>query len=86
MYRLFMCYFARMLNGLGGSADFLRNAKISIMHSPSVRPSKTDPLGITAIVPMCSHVDQTEHDLDVFVTEQGLADVRGMFYFFIFIF
>lgn len=81
-----MCYFARMLNGLGGSADFLRNAKISIMHSPSVRPSKTDPLGITAIVPMCSHVDQTEHDLDVFVTEQGLADVRGMFYFFIFIF
>lgn len=68
----------RMLNGLGGSADFLRNAKLSIMHTPSVRPSKNDPLGITSVVPMCSHVDQTEHDLDVFVTEQGLADVRGM--------
>lgn len=67
-----------MLNGLGGSADFLRNAKISIMHAPSARPSKTDPFGITSIVPMCSHVDQTEHDLDVFVTEQGLADVRGL--------
>jgi acetyl-CoA hydrolase len=27
---------------------------------------------------MCTHVDQTEHDLDVIVTEQGLADVRGL--------
>ena len=27
---------------------------------------------------MCTHVDQTEHDLDVVVTEQGLADVRGL--------
>jgi hypothetical protein len=26
----------RMLNGLGGSADFLGNAKLSIMHTPSV--------------------------------------------------
>lgn len=69
---------SKMLNGLGGSADFLRNAKISIMHAPSARPSKNDPFGITSIVPMCSHVDQTEHDLDVFVTEQGLADVRGL--------
>ncbi len=68
---------SRMLNGLGGSADFLRNAKLSIMHAPSARPSKTDPYGITSVVPMCSHIDQTEHDLDVFVTEQGLADVRG---------
>jgi acetyl-CoA hydrolase len=33
---------SRMLNGLGGSADFLRNAKLSIMHTPSARPSKTD--------------------------------------------
>lgn len=61
---------SRMLNGLGGSADFLRNAKISIMHTPSVRPSKTDPTGVSCIVPMCSHIDQTEHDLDVIVTEQ----------------
>lgn len=69
---------SRMLNGLGGSADFLRNAKYSIMHTPSARPSKTDPYGISCIVPMCTHVDQTEHDLDVVVTEQGLADVRGL--------
>ncbi|ROW00713.1 hypothetical protein VSDG_03342 [Cytospora chrysosperma] len=69
---------SRMLNGLGGSADFLRNSKYSIMHTPSTRPSKTDPHGVSCIVPMCTHVDQTEHDLDVVVTEQGLADVRGM--------
>ena len=69
---------SRMLNGLGGSADFLRSAKYSIMHTPSTRPSKTDPHGLSCIVPMCTHVDQTEHDLDVIVTEQGLADVRGL--------
>jgi acetyl-CoA hydrolase len=69
---------SRMLNGLGGSADFLRNAKYSIMHTPSSRPSKTDPHGVSCIVPMCTHIDQTEHDLDVIVTEQGLADVRGL--------
>lgn len=69
---------SRMLNGLGGSADFLRNSKLSIMHTPSTRPTKTDPTGLSCIVPMCTHVDQTEHDLDVIVTEQGLADVRGL--------
>ena len=69
---------SRMLNGLGGSADFLRSAKISIMHTPSTRPTKTDSTGVSCIVPMCTHVDQTEHDLDVVVTEQGLADVRGL--------
>ncbi|KAL0487196.1 acetyl-CoA hydrolase [Acrasis kona] len=69
---------SRMLNGLGGSGDFLRNSKYSIMHTPSTRPTKTDPHGISTIVPMCTHVDHTEHDLDVFVTEQGLADLRGL--------
>lgn len=69
---------SRMLNGLGGSADFLRSAKYSIMHTPSTRPSKNDPHGITCIVPFCTHIDQTEHDLDVIVTEQGLACVTGM--------
>ena len=50
---------SRMLNGLGGSADFLRNAKLSIMHTPSARPTKTDPTGISCIVPFASHIDQT---------------------------
>uniref|UniRef100_A0A0G4GE14 Acetyl-CoA hydrolase n=1 Tax=Chromera velia CCMP2878 TaxID=1169474 RepID=A0A0G4GE14_9ALVE len=69
---------SKMLNGLGGSGDFLRNSRLSIMHSPSVRPKGKDPTAITCLVPMCSHVDQTEHDLDVIVTEQGLADLRGL--------
>ncbi|KAI2786007.1 Acetyl-CoA hydrolase [Penicillium oxalicum] len=69
---------SRMLNGLGGSADFLRNSKYSIMHTPSTRPSKIDPTGVSCIVPFATHIDQTEHDLDVVVTEQGLADVRGL--------
>ncbi len=68
----------RMINGLGGSGDFLRNAYLSIMHTPSVRPSKTDPTGITCVVPKAPHIDHTEHDLDVLVTEQGLADLRGL--------
>ncbi|ODQ82359.1 hypothetical protein BABINDRAFT_31617 [Babjeviella inositovora NRRL Y-12698] len=69
---------SRMLNGLGGSADFLRNAKLSIMHTPAARATKTDPTGLSCIVPMASHVDQTEHDLDVIVTDFGLADLRGL--------
>jgi acetyl-CoA hydrolase len=43
------------------------------MHTPSVRPSKTDPSGVSCIVPFATHVDHTEHDLDVIVT-----DARGV--------
>ncbi len=67
-----------MINGIGGSGDFLRNAYLSIMHPPSVRSGRTDPAGISCVVPMVPHVDHTEHDLDVLVTEQGLADLRGL--------
>jgi acetyl-CoA hydrolase len=69
---------SKMLHGLGGSGDFLRNAKLSIMHTPAARASKTDPTGISCIVPFASHIDQTEHDLDVIVTDHGLADLRGL--------
>ncbi|KAL9715565.1 acetyl-CoA hydrolase [Leucoagaricus gongylophorus] len=55
---------------IGGSADFLRNAKLPIRHTPSSRPTKTDATGISCIVPFASHIDQTEH--------QGLADLRGL--------
>lgn len=68
----------KMLNGIGGSGDFARGAYLSIMHTPSFRPSKTDEYGITCIVPKVPHVDHTEHDLDIIVTEQGLADLRGL--------
>jgi len=68
----------RMINGLGGSGDFLRNGYLKMMHTPSSRPSKTDPNGISCVVPHCSHIDHTEHDLDCVITEQGLADCRGL--------
>jgi len=69
---------SKMINGIGGSGDFIRNSYISIMHCPSVRPSKTDEFGISGVVPKVPHVDHTEHDIDVLVTEQGLADLRGL--------
>jgi len=68
----------RIVNGIGGSGDFLRSGFLKIMHTPSSRPSKTDPTGISCVVPHTQHIDHTEHDLDVVVTEQGLADLRGL--------
>ncbi|SEV86381.1 acetyl-CoA hydrolase/transferase C-terminal domain-containing protein [Natrinema salifodinae] len=64
----------RMINGVGGSADFNRNALVTICALPSTH----DDGEISRVVPMTFHVDHTEHDIDVFVTEQGVADVRGL--------
>ncbi|MDY6985306.1 MAG: acetyl-CoA hydrolase/transferase C-terminal domain-containing protein [Candidatus Thermoplasmatota archaeon] len=62
-----------IVNGLGGSEDFTSNACTSIFFSPSTKKNGA----ISFIVPMASHVDHTEHDVDVIVTEQGVADLRG---------
>lgn len=62
----------KMMNGLGGSGDFARNARISIFATESVAKGGL----ISCIVPIVSHVDQTEHDVAVVVTEQGVADLR----------
>ena len=61
-------------NGIGGSGDYARNAAISIFMTNSVAKNGK----ISSIVPMVSHVDHTEHDVDVIVTEQGWADLRGL--------
>ena len=63
----------KMMNGIGGSGDFERNAYISIFTCPSVAKGGA----ISSIVPMVSHHDHTEHDVNVIVTEQGIADLRG---------
>lgn len=63
----------KMMNGIGGSADFTRNAYLSIFTCPSVAKQGK----ISAIVPMVSHVDSSEHSVDILVTEQGVADLRG---------
>lgn len=65
---------SRIMNGIGGSGDFARNGYLSVFMSPSTVKNGA----ISAIVPMASHVDHTEHDTMVVVTEQGLADLRGL--------
>ncbi|GLI58110.1 acetyl-CoA hydrolase [Propionigenium maris DSM 9537] len=65
---------SKMMNGLGGSGDFTRNAYISIYTTVSTAKKGL----VSSIVPMVSHVDHTEHDVQVIVTEQGLADLRGL--------
>ncbi len=64
----------KIMNGIGGSGDFARNAYLSIFVAPSASKNNT----ISHIVPMVSHVDHTEHDVDILVTDQGLADLRGL--------
>jgi succinate CoA transferase len=63
----------KMMNGIGGSGDFTRNAFISIFTCPSTAKGGN----ISAIVPMCSHMDHSEHSVQVLVTEHGVADFRG---------
>ncbi len=63
-----------MMNGIGGSGDFSRNAYLSVFVTQSLAKGGK----VSSIVPMVSHVDHTEHDVDVIVTEQGLADLRGL--------
>ncbi|MEO7200894.1 MAG: acetyl-CoA hydrolase/transferase family protein, partial [Dokdonella sp.] len=65
---------SRIMNGIGGSGDFARNSYLSVFMSPSTAKNGA----ISAIVPMVSHVDHTEHDTMLVVTEQGLADLRGL--------
>ena len=65
---------SRLMNGIGGSGDFMRNGAISFIVTPS---TAKDGL-ISAIVPMVSHVDHSEHSVDVVVTEYGLVDTRPL--------
>jgi succinyl-CoA:acetate CoA-transferase len=63
-----------MMNGIGGSGDFARNAYLSVFATKSTAKGGR----ISSIVPMVAHVDHTEHDVDIIVTEVGLADLRGL--------
>lgn len=64
----------RIMNGIGGSGDFARNGYLSVFMTPSTAKNGA----ISTIVPMVAHVDHTEHDVQIVVTEQGLADLRGL--------
>ncbi len=63
-----------IMNGIGGSGDFTRNAYLSVFMTPSVAKGGR----ISSIVPMCPHIDNNEHSVQIVVTEQGLADLRGL--------
>ena len=63
-----------IMNGIGGSGDFARNAFVAMFLTPSIAKGGA----ISSIVPMVSHVDHTEHDVHVIITEQGVADLRGL--------
>jgi len=62
-----------IMNGIGGSGDFTRNAFISIFTCPSTQKGGK----ISTIVPLVSHADHSEHSVQVIVTENGVADLRG---------
>ncbi len=62
-----------IMNGIGGSGDFTRNAFISIFTCPSTQKGGK----ISTIVPFVSHTDHSEHSVQVVITDQGVADLRG---------
>jgi len=62
-----------IMSGIGGSGDFARNAFLSIFTCPSTAKAGK----ISTIVPMVSHLDSSEHSVQVIITEQGVADLRG---------
>ena len=63
-----------IMNGIGGSADFSRNCLLGFFMTPSTAKGGK----ISAIVPYVTHIDHTDHETNIFVTEQGLADLRGL--------
>ncbi|AFY01027.1 acetyl-CoA hydrolase/transferase family protein [Bdellovibrio bacteriovorus] len=64
----------KLMNGIGGSGDFARNSYLSIFVTQSASKNNN----ISHVVPMVTHVDSNEHDVDILVTDQGLADLRGL--------
>jgi len=65
---------SKIMNGIGGSGDFARNSYISIFVTQTTAKNGN----ISCIVPMVSHCDHTEHDVQVIITEEGVADLRGL--------
>lgn len=65
---------SQLMNGIGGSGDFLRNGALSCIVTPSTAKNGC----ISCIVPMASHVDHNEHSVDLIVTEFGLVDTRSL--------
>lgn len=65
---------SRLVSGVGGSVDFNRNAHLTVVATPATAAGGE----ISTVVPMVTHADHTEHDVDAVVTEHGVADLRGL--------
>ncbi len=65
---------SQLIGGIAGSYDFARNSSISLFALPSTSQQGK----ISSIVPRVSHVDHTEHEVDVLITEHGIADLRAL--------
>ncbi len=63
-----------LMNGIGGSGDFTRNAHLSIFTCPSLQKGGK----ISTLVPHVTHADHSEHSVQVIVTEHGVADLRRL--------
>jgi succinyl-CoA:acetate CoA-transferase len=63
-----------ILNGIGGSGDYMRNGYISIFATESTAKGGA----ISRVVPFAAHIDHSEHDVMVYITERGVADIRGL--------
>lgn len=64
----------KMMNGIGGSGDFARNASYTIFVTKSYAKGGK----LSSVVPMVTHHDHNEHDVDILITERGLADLRNL--------
>lgn len=64
----------KLMNGIGGSGDFARNGFLTVFFTTSMAKKGA----VSSVVPFCSHIDHTEHDVDVIVSERGVADLRGL--------
>ena len=65
---------SQLIGGVGGSYDFARNSSLSLFALPSTFQQGK----ISSVVPRVSHVDHTEHEVDVLITEHGTADLRAL--------
>lgn len=62
------------MNGVGGSGDFARSGFLTVFFTNSLAKDGK----ISSVVPFCSHIDHPSNDVDVIVSERGVADLRGL--------
>lgn len=62
-----------VISGIGGALDFAQNAGLPCYFTLSTAKKGA----LSCIVPSCSHIDITEHEPCIIVTEYGVADLRN---------